>query len=64
MLDVMLDLETMGNGSSAAIIAIGAVEFDMVEGTLGNEFYSVVDLDSSVQAWMIDARQSCVDDAE
>jgi exodeoxyribonuclease VIII len=50
MLDVMIDLETMGNGSSAAIIAIGAVEFDMVEGTLGNEFYSVVDLDSSVQS--------------
>ena len=28
MLHCMVDLETMGNGSNAAIIAIGAVAFD------------------------------------
>jgi len=48
MLDVMLDLETMGNGPNAAIIAIGAVEFDIHEKRIGERFYVVVDLQSSV----------------
>jgi NTP pyrophosphatase (non-canonical NTP hydrolase) len=47
MKNVMLDLETMGSGSNAAIIAIGAVEFNPVKG-LGDEFYVVVNLASSV----------------
>ena len=46
----MIDLETMGQGANAAIIAIGAVEFDPRGGTLGREFYTVVDLKSSVAA--------------
>jgi exodeoxyribonuclease VIII len=50
MLDVMLDLETMGNGPNAAIVAIGAVEFDIEEGKLGREYYDRVDLVSSVAA--------------
>ena len=50
MKDIMLDLETMGNGSDAAIIAIGAVEFDVEAGELGREFYTTVDLESSVGA--------------
>ena len=50
MLDVMLDLETMGNGPQAAIAAIGAVEFDLDAGELGEQFYTVVDLESSVEA--------------
>ncbi len=50
MVDIMLDLETMGTSSNAAIIAIGAVEFNVAEGALGREFYSVVDLASSVQS--------------
>lgn len=48
MLDVMLDLETMGNGPEAAILAIGAVEFDALQQTIGASFYAVVDLESSV----------------
>ena len=48
MKDIMLDLETMGAGPSAAIIAIGAVAFDPETGALGDEFYEVVDLASSV----------------
>lgn len=48
MQDVMLDLETMGTSPNAAIIAIGAVEFDPVAGQLGERFYEVVDLQSSV----------------
>lgn len=48
MLDVMLDLETMGNGPDAAIVAIGAVEFDIDEGLIGRKFYMPVSLQSSV----------------
>jgi DNA polymerase III epsilon subunit-like protein len=44
MIDVMLDLETMGNGPRAAIVAIGAVEFDPDTGTVGERFYRAVDL--------------------
>lgn len=46
----MLDLETMGTGSTAAICAIGAVEFDLESGKLGREFYTIIDLESSVAA--------------
>ena len=49
MLDVMLDLETMGNGPDAAIVAIGAVEFDVKTRELGRQFYSVIDLESAVK---------------
>ena len=55
-MDVMVDLETLGNGSNAAIIAIGAVEFDPTTRALGREFYQVVDAQSSVDSGMaIDA---------
>lgn len=47
MRDVMLDLETMGRGPDAPIIAIGAVQFD-VEAGIGESFYRTVDLRSSV----------------
>ena len=47
MKNIMVDLETMGNGANAAIIAIGAVEFDQVAG-IGDKFYEVVDLASSM----------------
>ena len=50
MIDIMLDLETMGNGPNAAIIAIGAVAFSPETQALGAEFYLHVDLESSVQA--------------
>lgn len=50
MKDIMLDLETMGNGSSAAICAIGAVEFDLETGEIGRQFYTIVDLESSTKA--------------
>jgi len=43
---VMVDLETMGNFSNAAIVSIGAVEFDINTGETGREFYSKVDLQS------------------
>jgi exodeoxyribonuclease VIII len=48
---VMVDLETLGNGSNAAIISIGAVAFDLDNG-LGSEFYMNVDPQSCVDAGM------------
>lgn len=48
MKNIMLDLETMGKGTSAAICSIGAVEFDLENGIIGREFYTVVDLEDSV----------------
>jgi len=47
--DVMLHLETVGNRSNTAIVSIGAVEFNIVTGETGREFYEVV------------GRQSCLD---
>jgi exodeoxyribonuclease VIII len=47
-MNVMIDLETMGNSSTAAIIAIGAVEFS--KDGLGREFYTTVNLGSAVAA--------------
>lgn len=45
---VMLDLETMGTGSSAAIIAIGAVAFDANE--VAYKFYVEINLQSSIDS--------------
>ena len=52
---IMLDLETMGTGPDAAIIAIGAVAF--TESGITDEFYGRVSLDSSVACGLtIDAK--------
>ena len=40
----MLDIETMGTSANAAIIAIGAVFFDLEE--MGDTFYTKIDLQS------------------
>jgi len=50
MSNVMLDLETLGNGANSVIIAIGAVKFD-ADG-LGEEFYEVVDAETCVRMGM------------
>lgn len=57
MINVMVDLETMGTGPDAAIVAIGAVVFDPASHNIdGETFYRVVDLASSVrQGGVIDA---------
>jgi len=47
-MNIMLDLETMGKGPDAAIVAIGAVEFDLENGELGREFYRRVCMESAV----------------
>ena len=63
---VMLDLETMGTGSWAAIVAIGAVKFDperddfltpFGEGETVQTFYLPVSLESSMKAGLrVDAK--------
>lgn len=42
-LNIMTDLETVGTGANAAIVAIGAVQFS--ENGLGKEFYATIDLE-------------------
>ena len=44
----MVDLETMGKKNNAPIVAIGAVVFDPSTGSIGESFYKVVCLESSV----------------
>lgn len=50
MKNIMVDLETLGNGSNAVILSIGAVEFD--ETGLGSTFYTNVDPQSCVDIGM------------
>lgn len=47
-LHIMVDLETMGNRPTSAIVAIGAAQFD--EKGVGETFYQTVDLESSMEA--------------
>lgn len=51
----MLDLETAGNGSRAAIVSIGAVIFDPQTGELGSSFYRAIKLQSSMHFGDVDA---------
>lgn len=46
----MVDVETMGAVPGSAIVSLGAVAFDPVAGTLGEEFYRVVSLGSCQRA--------------
>lgn len=50
MQHVMIDLETMGRPPRAAIVQIGAVEFDLEAGTLGEELRLNVTLQSNLDA--------------
>ena len=47
---LMLDLETMGKKSNAALVSIGAVAFNLESGETGEEFYNRIDLQSSLMA--------------
>lgn len=48
MKDVMIDLETFGNGPNKCICQIGAVYFDRVTGEMGAEFKANIDAASHV----------------
>jgi len=45
---LMVDIETMGNQSFSAIVSIGALEFDLLTGKTGKEFYVKIDLQSCI----------------
>ena len=47
MLDIMIDLETMSTLPHAAIIQIGAVEFDLDSGAIGQTFHAHISLQSN-----------------
>ena len=49
---IMVDLETFGTSSIAAIVSIGAVEFDPYSVRLGTTYYANVDAGSAVTAGM------------
>ena len=55
MNNVMLDLETLGNGSNSAIISIGAVFFEPKTGELGADFYQTITLESAMESGTVDA---------
>jgi exodeoxyribonuclease VIII len=46
----MVDIESMGKGSDAPVVSIGAVFFDPATGRLGPDFYKVIGLESAM-AW-------------
>lgn len=49
MSEVMVDLETLGTGADAVIIAIGAVKFDLRTGKIDDQaFYASVSIDSNL----------------
>lgn len=48
--DISLDLETMDNASSSAIISIGACYFDRYTGEIGDTFHQKVNLQSCIDA--------------
>lgn len=56
MKNIMLDLETMGTSSTAAIVAIGAVFFEPLTGETGEKFYTVIDLSDSAKFGDLDGR--------
>lgn len=50
MKHICIDIETMGHKYGSAIIAIGAVQFDLQSGKTGEMFYTNIDLDSCIKA--------------
>lgn len=44
----MLDLETLGTGTDAAIVSIGACRFDLASGQIQDEFHEKVDFTPSM----------------
>ena len=49
MKDVMIDIETLGNGPMAVMIQFGAVYFDRHTGETGKQVFFNVDADSCVE---------------
>lgn len=50
MRDVMLDIETLGCTPGSGVIAVGAVAFDPIAGTVGQEFHAILNRASNLAA--------------
>lgn len=42
MLDLIIDIETLGTGPAAAVISIGAVKYDRTSGQITDKFYAAI----------------------
>ncbi len=49
MNDIMIDLETLGNGSNSAVISIGAVLFDPYKNQVSAEFECNIDVEDAMR---------------
>ena len=47
--NVMVDLETLDNTPTSAIVSVGAVKFDPVKKVLGDTFFRIIPIDSAMQ---------------
>lgn len=45
----MVDIETLGNSPTSAILSIGAIEFDPDSNAIGEGFYTLIDIDSCLK---------------
>lgn len=50
MKHICIDIETMGHKYGSAIVAIGAVQFDLKSGEVGKQYYSSIELESCINA--------------
>lgn len=46
MNDIMIDLETLGRASNTIIVAMGAVQCNLITGEIGDTFYRLADLET------------------
>ena len=53
MNNIMIDIETMGHVPYSAIVSIAAVRFDIENGAVGEEFFTVVDLKSCIDIGLV-----------
>jgi len=57
--DVSIDIETLDNKFSSAILSIGAVAFDRRTGKLGKTYYREIDIDSAIKSGTVGADTLC-----
>lgn len=50
MTDIMIDIETLGTGTNAVVLSIGAVKFDIEKGKIGSTFHMALDIQEQMNA--------------
>lgn len=55
MKSLMIDLETLGVTTSAPVVSIGAVFFDLETATIGKSFYQTVTLESAMEYGVVES---------